>query len=621
MAVHISEMVCVNCGKELPEDAAFCPSCGNRSNQEAPKEEENETLAQTSAESVTADVAQAPAETAVAAEPEAPVEAEAPKPVDHKKKKKLFAGIGAAVIAIALVAALLASPLFTVISGSAVKIFGSDADYYRYLEKEAIPDSIEAVGNVYGQYYELLSSEAKASGVETSVKVALGEELEELIVDAIGQDLDLSFVNDMTFKFSAANSKDISKVLMGVSYQDQSLLTVEAFMNLVENEIFMAIPEFSKDYLFADLGSLIPDLDAESPVNPFDLAEEIKELLPEQKRLESIAKKYVNIALDAIGDDQVKESTETFEIEGVSQKVTVLTVEITDAYLADAAEKILKALKDDDDVKAIVNDLSKLAKEVSGGLYSGDLWQGFQDSVDQLIAELDPTLFAGVDLKLVSYVDSTHNIIGRSVINDGQKVISAITVAKGAKTATELEIADLLILSGSGTVKSSKTTGTYVLKVSGTAAQTDSAWLEIGTVELEDFQVKTDAKTPKIQGSISIKPGKSLLENAAGSNAALVSLLKLSVKMDFGKDSFGLSAYTNESLLAGITVTTKDVSAKKLTMPDKGKAFDLTNEDAVMQWLSKGDIQPIVDAVTKLPLPEDVIAMIRQLPDMLDQAA
>ena len=186
-------MLCKNCGKEILDDAQICPECGT--DLTAPETEQKED----------------------AVISEQPV-ADAPKTTTNNEKvagsedivskllrfvkghKSILIGGIAAVLALILVCNL------SNIAGFFVKAFGSEADYFRYVEEKALDDYTETLTNTYGTYLDILDCNY---GYEMDVELELGEEALSLIEDST--DMDMKWLNDIAVAFAANIKNDMAQ--------------------------------------------------------------------------------------------------------------------------------------------------------------------------------------------------------------------------------------------------------------------------------------------------------------------------------------------------------------------------------------------------------------------------
>ena len=158
-------MYCKNCGNQISDDAKICVACGQVIGDIAQDDatiildDANEGIeAENSAAN---DFANPSFETV-----------EAPK----KSKKKLIASVIAIVLVVAIV--LTAVFNFDYFKGFYLKTFGSDVEYYTYVEKKALADAKDSIVKYYGTYTENVASEKTAS--KGSIKFKVGDEFKSL---------------------------------------------------------------------------------------------------------------------------------------------------------------------------------------------------------------------------------------------------------------------------------------------------------------------------------------------------------------------------------------------------------------------------------------------------------
>lgn len=602
-------MFCKKCGNKLENGQKFCAKCGQAV--EETLLTENDAQQEVTEQTIQQDTVVDSQEVEAAASSEFEVETKSVKADENfaepyfsdaepprKNVKSFFAKIATVAVAVILVAAIVLN--FGFVSGAAVKLFGSDEAYYRYVEKRALAEVENAIIDIYGGYVD--GSATLDTATSGKISLNIDDDIMNLLKTSVGDSVDISFIEDIAINFDV-NSKDkMQQIQYALALADKNVLTVDVIYDLFNSGMYVGIPELSEDYLSLDMSETEEVYEALEVL--YD--EAFYEALPSKNEFNKLMNKYVNIVIDNI--DDVSGKSKKIRVNGIQQNCTVLEYEITEDDLYDIAEAILKEAKEDSTLEKIIIDIQSYLENEDVYDYSGDLYDDFKEFVEDTLDEIDEYKDEADDeeaAKILTYVNSKHEIIGREISFDGEAVLYYATARDGKEFATEFIFGENeLVISGKGTEKRNIKNCEY------TVAYDD---VEYAVIELVDFN------TSKIDdgifsGSISIKPTDDLLDELQIDSpaASLIGLSDIELQLVFDsnkKDAkFEINVCGNEKVLFGIVFEGKQDNAKKIKLPED--TVDANDEDAVSEWAQSIDFEALKDSLEEAGVPSEIISIV-----------
>lgn len=577
-------MYCKNCGNQISDDAKICVACGQVIGDIAQDDatiildDANEGIeAENSAAN---DFANPSFETV-----------EAPK----KSKKKLIASVIAIVLVVAIV--LTAVFNFDYFKGFYLKTFGSDVEYYTYVEKKALADAKDSIVKYYGTYTENVASEKTAS--KGSIKFKVGDEFKSLAPLLFGNNSDaFDSLENIELDIFANQYDDLSSVKLGLVLSDTTILSAEVIMDLIAEEMYIGIPELSKKYLKGNASyDLIYGEDA-TTMSTLLTDKELIEALPNDAALDRVLDKCIDAALESINN--VNSDTETVKAEGFSEELVVLECKISEETALQMAENILKVLKDDEDVKNAINNIKEYGIENDLFEKDEDFYGEFQEGINDLLKDIKESKKevdkdSGV-IVLTTYVNSNHEIVGRKIAFDDDEVLTYYKLHDGNDFVTMIDVADTFKITGNGTEKGDATSGEYFVEVEGK---------KYITVTVKDFE--TSDKLAK--GKIKISPDKALYDMLDASASAMLSLYDPAIELVFDSDEdfskTELNLIVKNSMLIGFEISAEQIEASKITLPEN--SIDITDTEALQEWALNIDVSTIKKNLEKAGVPVDLL--------------
>ena len=212
------------------------------------------------------------------------------------------------------------------------------------------------------------------------------------------------------------------------------------------------------------------------------------------------------------------------------------------------------------------------------------------------------------------YVNSKHGVIGRSIEVQEEEIFYYVTVTKGKKIATEVEIGpdgEKVVIEGSGKNRGGVISAEYDIKYKGSDLK-----LNLGTIVLEKYNTKT-AKKGYLNGTIRIEPSKTVMKKMDLDDVdELISISdpQLEIVLDSSKtkNKTEINLMNDKDLLVGIELSMQLKNASKIKTPSTGKTVDV---DDAEEWLESMDFDKLVSKLKKTSLPDELVEMVEDFID------
>ncbi len=597
-------MFCKNCGKEILENQAFCTNCG------APVETTVEEVTLPAEEPV---VNEEPAvvEDTVAENfdielhvgQEMPVYEEAVVPV-KKKKTGLIIGIVSAVVVAAI--AVLVGFNFNLVKGYAIKTFGSDTDYLRFVEGQSLKQSIDGITEVYGVAME----EKEDSSATVKLQPKLGDRAEELIGENLTGEMDLDWINKLSLSATSEMGKDKAAVDLVLALSNSEVLKLDAITDMEQQALYFAISNLSDKYLKVDVEmDDVAEVGGAANITEALDDPEFKKVLPSEEALNELLTKYVDIVIDSIEAKEI--STMYLTVGDVAGEYTVIEYEITEEDALAIAEKLLNAAKEDTELKEIIESACGYLADKEIIDPDIDYYDEFEEFIDEGLDAVEEAMDDADDndpITIKNFVNSKHEICGRTVEVDGDEMFNYITVWKGTKFATEVEV-DNVKVEGSGEVKGTKLNAEYTVKVD------KSKYLDI-IIEEADVIALSDKK---FNGTVRVELSDTFVEEMG--NYEFADLMEeydfafeFKIAAEEKTSKLEVNVLSKRDLFVGFDITTTlNESDGNITVPSE--AIDPTDSQALTDWIESLDLTKVADALEEGGLDEDLVTAVESYID------
>ena len=534
--------------------------------------------------------------------------------LDKKPKKKLWTKVLPAVIAVVLIAAILFN--LSYFTGLAIKLFGSDAAYFEYVEAK----EFKHYANTISSYYDAILLNNLES--DQSADVALNLHLDNLapeLLSLAGLNAssipDLSWLSNITLNLSTNTYKDLQSVGVGLALSDVNILSLSAILDMANEALYLACPELTDYTLFAEI-ELNPDEFGILLQTDPKAAKQFADILPSEKEFKKLLIKYVNIALESI--EKGSSFSETVKVNDLKQKCTVLEITVTQRDLVNIAEAIIEEAVEDKQIKEIITKLEKYL--ISQGLSEYvdpddlDLYGEFVSTAKNALRSLaGARLYASRDelFTIKDYVNGKHEIIGREISVEDEQLLYYITVQDGKKFASYAEIG-AVCFEGEGTKRGDKTNGDYTFTVD------DQTLFELN---VEDFDTKS-IESGFLNGTFRVKPLPALFAQSDmdSGTATMLFLLSPAVELKYNSSkkasTVELNLLSKNAVLAGVTLDAR-LSGGKSVSVNKSNLLDVDDDESGTVFLASLKFGSVLNKLKQAGVPGEILD---QLEAILDEA-
>ncbi len=444
-------------------------------------------------------------------------------------------------------------------------------EHYQYIEGEALSSLAHSITGVYGQVSGAAGGTGN-SGTHTDMTVSVGQKgiemLETMMLGGSGG-VDLSFLSNVNISMDVKNKDDLTQVQMAAGLSGTDILTLNMIMNMASGDMFVSIPELSEEFLGVNMG------DTGMSANQMN---QILGALPSEELIERVLDKYINLVLKNV--DGVNRTQEKVELGGLSQQCHVLKVRINEEDALRIVKAVLTEARNDADIKTIIE---KMAPVIANDASGSNTYAQFQSAVDEALASLEEETVEDPEsyILLTTYTDLKNKVIGRRIaLPDNQGEMSYLLITEGKDFAMEAEFGPQASVTGTGTVKNDKYTGTFTVSASG---------MEALIVETEELYLAESADGV-MSGTVRMELGSTIAANApAYLQGASVEMKINSSKVE---SEVELKVNLQGETYVTITAASHPIDASGITEPST--SIDVNDQAALQQWLSTIDLQTVM---------------------------
>lgn len=581
-------MVCKHCGQPLDEGALNCSQCGMGVQDASVIVEEAAT-----------DVVLSQAGDFVE------VSYEEVLAISRKRKGKIV--LAACLAAIAVIAAVAVVLNLAFLSGLWVKTFGTDQEYLSYVETKEWNAYVDVFSEICGAVKEQDLGAVK-QGVTLSASPQLSDNALSMLQQLLGTEENLSFLNTLSLKLGMDTNEEWNGVSAGLLLADTSVISVDMLMNTVAKELFLGVPEWNGVYW--DLSASLKEENGSLELSGEEILEIVQEILPEEKVVNELLKKYIAMVYDTITEVSVKEETVT--VNGIAQNVTVLEYAITEETATNIAAAVLTAAKTDEEIKEILQRAETVIEEKKVADFGEEaLYDQFVKAVDELLDSLSARdAVSGETVLVRTYVNGIHEIVGRAVEVNGEEVFRCVSVSKGSQFAAELVIQDGVTIRGGGSVEKMRTNAEFSLETVE----------KLGTIVLKDIDCKA-LKDGYLNGTVRLVPSEKLHSMIFEQTSFADKKMTLDLVFSGAENTatVAVQLMENEQVFAGITLTETVGDPKPMARPTQ--IIDPINDTTALEnWLENADTQSIVNKLKDKNVPDSLVRLVEGLLENLKSA-
>ncbi|MBR2615930.1 MAG: hypothetical protein IKC69_04560 [Clostridia bacterium] len=447
------------------------------------------------------------------------------------------------------------------------------------------------------------------SGLGKNAEISLNasDEALGLLSSFVGEEYDLSFLNDLTLKTSVGREQGVGAVALDLYLKKNGVLSLEAIADRSTGTLYLSLPELNEKALMLDAEGL-----KQAPASPIP-ARVLAASLPEGDALTPMLKDYLKIALGEIGD--VTSHKESVTVGEKTRDATVLEYTLDREATCRLIRALLTEWKKDRRASEI---LAKLAEEMTSlGLAESPeaFLEEYEKGLDALL-EKPEVLLEGLSeeekIKVEVLVSSSHEILGRRFSMGDNTSLSCITFREGEGFESELCLKGEkeITLTGKGTEKDGAVTGEF----SVTVGETD-----LGRLGLDGLAISEE--TGRLSGSVFLYPAKSVMKTLLGDAGGVLTALNTGLEIRFGekdgKEALDLFLTAGSLRLLEINVVLTKAEKREISIPEKSDCRDGASKMELALWGLGLDLQGLYSDLEKAGAEEGTVELIRSLVDRI----
>lgn len=500
-------MFCRMCGKQIDDDAKFCPECG-ASQAETPVVDF--TLNTSSSQPV------------------------------KKNNKKLLAVL-IPVIAVILVAAIACAAILP-------GLFAA-----KYDPKTVLANAVSGFGSRVGALVAdyLVAYEEMPAVTQMAAKGTMEVELSQTLLDILSvSGEDYSWLSKIRMDYVSATEDDNAQVDASIFLSDQYIFGMELSYDQENGKMWIGLPDLQDELLLMHADTGLGE--TQTVVVPY---QQLVALLAEEREtIAEVIEKFIDARLSYLTAERIEETTVT-----VGQ--TDYTVNAVYCYagaqlVKEKGEEFLVWLRDNDDFCRFVDRLDECISQSAGteklGLVDAML-EGIQVADDLLEENYDPEDRTDYCV----YLNSAGQAIGACMTKDGADTLDFIVITEGNKTVGRVATAEFGVLfeltEKSGAISGKITIKTY-----------DDETLTIG---LRDLRIGQDI----YGGTISMVLPRELVAEFTGNDSFAPKVeLKVTMDGNREEAKFAFEILAADMPMATLSVDAELLDSYTIVFPEGG---------------------------------------------------
>jgi len=521
----------------------------------------------------------------------------------------------------------------------------SDAEYFQTLAADELDGLVGTLASTIGNYSELGNPSGDV-GVSADLSLYLGDfimdTLDEYVATALGQEMDMDFLSKISLGLDVDSNDELSQLQLSLGLSDTQIIALSLLMS--DDTFWVGAPGLSDTFLeiSAGLMGFVPADDQQT-----EMITELLSIIPEEKEIDKLLTKYVELALKEI--DKVERTQTTLELEGLKQDVTQMTVNIYEQDALDAVKAILTAAKDDQNIKKIIDDFAAyyndMWREQAVDWEDMDLYAGFTEAVESALENLPAEAETTESIGLIFYIDENHDIVGFSLdlsllVADVRAEVSVDTVAPAriSDTATDAPVANaayaaitwytvtegenyksllevrsseedyaVFAITGGGTKKDGAINGKYSVAVLGTSYL---------TIELKDYVSNLEATG----GVAVLTPTEEAIEAIFAGPIPYLNVDNIALELGFdiaeGIVNLETKLLGDDAMIVGIALKLADKEVASLQKPTN--TVEPNEQSSVLGLLMEMDLDlsTVFTNLRKAGVPEELVTSLEGMVQM-----
>lgn len=455
-----------------------------------------------------------------------------------KRKGAVIGGITAGVLVVAVGGGVAAYNFSDLVKNQVKLTISKPEDYYSWVTEKNTSEFASQITEAYRTYIE---EQKKGAASNVVLNFDLSEEAKSLLSE--GEE-DFPEINSVALGISSKMKDKSLNADIYAEINDKNIISTEMAADYSSEDIFFRLPELSEQWI------LIPGVIDETELEENEPAVTDIESIITPEELESLIVKYADLYNSCISDIEI-EKKEEIAISDITVKYTVAEMTLTEEKADEIAEKFLNEIKNDELIKDILIERTKLVTEE-------DFNQRIEESLLDVVEDSEAN-----NVVVKTYIDATGSIRGISAI-DSQNAENEMRLIFGKQ---ESEIRGEFLLSDEYTMddtcmnialteKEKKSyDGTITMLADGDEISAEIANLTV-----------VDEKKGYMTGNISVSAEEETISLALSTedNAQVISSDINVEGTNYGK----------------LTVKLSGESGAEPALPDKSTAYDMYSEEA-----------------------------------------
>lgn len=306
-----------------------------------------------------------------------------------KRKGAVIGGITAGVLVIAVGGGIAAYNFSDFVKNQVKLTISKPEDYYSWVTEKNTTEFASQITEAYRTYIE----EQKKGAVSNVVlNFDLSEEAKSLLSES---EEDLPEINSVELGVSSKLKGMTFNADIYAEINDKNIFNTEMAADYKTEDLFVRLPELSEQWI------LIPSIIDETELEELDPTVTDIESILSPEELESLIVKYADLYNSCISDIEI-EKKEEVAISDITVKYTVAEMTLTEEKVDEIAEKFLNEIKNDQLIKDILIERTKLVTEE-------DFNQRIEESLLDVVEDSEAN-----NVVVKTYIDATGSIRGIS---------------------------------------------------------------------------------------------------------------------------------------------------------------------------------------------------------------
>lgn len=469
----------------------------------------------------------------------------------------------------------------------------------RYLKFVITDQGGKTVGKTASDFVEALTNfDVLGNNSEGNIKLTAGAGLKDIIKENAGAMAApyLDWMESIGISYDGGINGGVGGYKLGLSVNDSNILNLDSVVDFKNNSVYISVPELNSKAVKTELGSGLEDLEDMEYVLE---AKNVFNNVVEEVALDRLINRYIACVVESAGD--AEKDSEKVTAGDVTQKYTVISVDIDEADAINMLKAVLKEAREDKELETIIRIFCQSERFNAN---PEEIYSEFVAGIDEMLQELnDTTVTTGEEhINLKFWVNNKGEIVGAGMeVEDA--TVKCLSVEKGNKFGVKLSAGaniQNITFEGGGKISGGKKTGDFALSVMGA---------DIVNAKIENFEVKEDAG---FNGKITVQPVEEISDvlSMVGAEDMQDILSGARIELIGADDVTELAVYTNEQLFASIHMSDSQKQGESTVVDIPAEFVDSADSNAMNTWVSELSFTALIDKFRQAGAPELLLSMV-----------